>query len=123
MARDIYESGQMYLETIVRLKEKQPVVTFTDVVKETNKAKSSVSQALHELKTRGYIIDNNGELILSEKGNEVAKDIYDKHKTLTKFFISLGVDPKVAENDSCKFEHDISDETYNAIKKYLEKNK
>jgi Mn-dependent DtxR family transcriptional regulator len=123
MVNEIYESGQMYLETIVRLKEKQPVVTFTDVLKETKKAKSSVSQGLHELKKRGYIIDNEGELLLTEKGNEVAKDIYDKHKTLTRFFIKLGVNPDVAENDSCKFEHDISDETYNAIKKYLTDNK
>lgn len=122
MSKKIYESGEMYLETILRLKETQETVRFVDIVKETKKAKSTVSQALTELKTKSFLKEGpNGELLLTKKGRKVAEDIYEKHCILTEFFIKLGVDPRIAEEDSCKFEHDINEETFQAIKKALEK--
>ncbi len=124
MNKKIFEAGEMYLETLYVLKQELEEVRSVDIVNYTGKAKSSVSQALNTLKDDGFItIDDNGFLNFTEKGEKLAYKIYDRHITLTEVFISLGVSKEQAEEDACKFEHDISEETFQAIKKHLEKNK
>jgi DtxR family Mn-dependent transcriptional regulator len=124
MSKRIFEAGEMYLEALYILKQEQEDVRSVDIVNYTGKAKSSVSQALNTLKDDGFItIDDNGFLNFTPKREKHAFKIYDRHLTLTKFFISLGVSEEQAEIDACKFEHDISEETFKAIKKHLEKHK
>lgn len=119
----IYEAGEMYLENILTIKKRAGNVRAVDIVNEIGHAKSTVSVGLKSLSNKGYItIDSNGYISLTELGNQVATDIYNKHVILTDFLLALGVSKEVAENDACKIEHVISDETFNQIKK-SQKNK
>jgi len=119
----IYKSAEDYLESILMLKEKKDRVISLDVANQFGYSKASVSRAMKNLRLDGYIeVDASGAITLTKKGMDIATKIYDRHKTLTKYFESIGVDPKTAEDDACKIEHDISDETFNAIKNNL-KNK
>ena len=114
----IQESAEMYLETILILSKKIENVRSIDICKQMNYSKPSVSRAMKNLKNESYIeIDENGYIELTEKGMRIASKIYEKHKILTDYFISLGVSEKTAEDDACKIEHVISDETFNIIKK------
>ncbi len=114
------ESGEMYLETIKVLSEKNPNVRAIDVSTEMGFSKPSVSRALGILKQDGYItVNENGHITLTENGDNLASKIYERHLTLTSFFRSIGVDPKTAEDDACKIEHVISDETFSALKKHM----
>ena len=114
----IQESAEMYLETILILSKKIENVRSIDICKQMNYSKPSVSRAMKNLKNESYIeIDENGYIELTEKGMAIASKIYEKHKILTDYFISLGVSEKTAEDDACKIEHVISDETFNIIKK------
>ncbi len=116
----LQESGEMYLETILILSNKMSYVRSIDVVEYMGFSKPSVSRAVNLLKSENYLeIDREGHITLTEKGREVAERIYDSHKLLTKLLISLGVDPDIAQEDACKMEHDISDETFYAIKHFL----
>ena len=116
------ESGEMYLETILRLSNQSPYVRSLDVAEAMNYSKPSVSRAMKILKENHYIsIDGNGYIKLLKKGKDVANKIYERHKVITELLIDLGVDEKQAENDACKMEHCISDESFEAIKKHLEK--
>ena len=116
----IHESGQMYLETIYVLSKKKSSVRAIDVGEHMGYSKPSVSRAIGLLKNGGYIsVDQDGYITLTEVGREVAQKIYDRHRVLTDFLISIGVDPEVASNDACKIEHHISDESFEAIKKAL----
>ena len=116
------ESGEMYLETILRLGEKSNTVRAIDIVADMDVSKPSVSKALGKLKKEECIIvDNEGHIAFTEKGRKIAEKIYERHKVLTKMFVSLGVDEKIAADDACKIEHDISDETFEALKKSFEK--
>ncbi len=118
----LQESGEMYLETILILTNQMSYVRSIDVVEYMGFSKPSVSRAVNLLKKDHYIeIDREGHIMLTESGREIAERIYDSHKLLTKMLISLGVDPVIAQEDACKMEHDISDETFHAIKQYLEK--
>ncbi len=118
MRNDIYESGEMYLETIFRLKRKQKIVRAVDVVNDLNYAKSSVSRGLNILKDGGFItIDDDGVIEFTSSGKKKAESIYEKHITITKFLMeTLEIDREVAEADACRIEHVISKETFNAIK-------
>lgn len=110
----------MYLETILILTNKMSFVRSIDVVEYMGFSKPSVSRAVNLLKNENYIeIDKDGHITLTESGREIAERIYDSHKLLTKLLISLGVDPEIAQEDACKMEHDISDETFYAIKHFL----
>ena len=112
----------MYLETILILTEKTPNVRSIDVCEYMGFSKPSVSRAIGLLKKGGYVdVDVDGYLSLTEHGREVAIKVYDRHKILTKFLTSLGVDTEIAANDACKIEHDISDESLDAIRKFIEK--
>ena len=119
----IQESGEMYLETILVLRNKIGVVRSIDVANETGYSKPSVSRAMGILKDGGYIvIDKEGAILLTEAGEELAKSIYERHIILTDFFVKLGVTPEVASEDACKIEHDISEETFNKIKEFVKSN-
>lgn len=117
----LHESMEMYLETILILKERLHNVRAIDIAKEMNFSKPTVSIALKKLKENDYvdINDHNNYVTLTEKGLAIANNIYDKHKTLTDFLVSIGVSKENAATDACKIEHDISEETFLCIKKYL----
>ena len=115
----IQESGEMYLETIYILSEKTGAVRSIDVGEYMGYSKPSVSRAVGILKKCGYLLmDKDGYLTLTESGLAVAKKIYERHTLLTDFLIRLGVNEKTAVEDACKIEHDISDETFDALKKH-----
>ena len=120
---NLQESGEMYLETIYVLTSKSNTVRSIDVVEEMGFSKPSVSRAVGLLKEGGYItVNKDGLISLTEIGYETAQKIYERHTILTKFLVSIGVDQETAAEDACKMEHDISDKSLNAIKKYIENN-
>ena len=115
----LQESGEMYLETILILSQKLEHVRSLDVAEHMGFSKPSVSRAVGLLKSAGYLLmDPTGYLTLTESGRAVAEKIYDRHNTLSQFFISIGVDEKTALEDACKVEHDLSDETFAAIRRH-----
>ena len=116
----LLESGEMYLETILILKNKYGYVRSIDIAHEMNYSKPSVSRAMSLLKEDGYIEnDPHGMILLTEKGQAIAEKIYDRHKTLTKYLISLGVSEDTAQKDACRIEHVISDESFDKIKSLI----
>ena len=116
------ESGEMYLENILILSRKLENVRAIDIADRMNFSKPSVSRAVSILKGDNCIsVDSNGHITLTEKGREIAEKIYERHIVLTKLLESLGVSSETAADDACKIEHDISDETFDAIKKHLKK--
>lgn len=118
----LQESGEMYLETIYVLSKSSPNVRSIDVCEYMGFSKPSVSRAIGLLKSGGYVTtDKDGYLKLTDAGTEVAHKIYDRHNILTEMLVRLGVDREIAASDACKIEHHISDESFEAIKKHLEK--
>ena len=116
------ESIEMYLETIHVLSQRQSTVKSIDVANELNYARASVSRALKLMLDKNYIVlDNKKNITLTKEGINLANKIYDRHITLTKLLESIGVSKKVAEEDACKIEHVISEETMLAIKKHFNK--
>ena len=112
----------MYLETIYVLTKTKQFVRSIDICDEMGFSKPSVSRAVGLLKQGGFInVDTDGHIILTEHGNEVARKIYRRHEVLTKFLERIGVPSTVAQQDACRIEHDISDETFEAIEKYTTK--
>lgn len=117
----LLESGEMYLETILQLSRKQSRVRSIDVVESIGYSKPSVSRAVGLLKQGGYLnVLEDGSLILTDEGRTVAERTFERHRVLTAFFLALGVDEETASSDACKIEHDISDETFEAIKRHTE---
>lgn len=118
----LQESGEMYLETILVLSNKNPFVRSIDVCEYMGFSKPSVSRAIGLLKQGGYVnMDKDGYLTLTELGAEVAHKMYDRHNLLTEFLMSLGVGEQTAVSDACKIEHHISDESFAAIKSFMKK--
>lgn len=118
----IFKSREDYLERILILKQKNGSVRSIDIANDMNFSKPSISIAVHKLEEQGFIIiDKNGYITLTDTGLEMANKIYERHLVLTDWFVSLGVDKEIAAEDACKIEHDISDESFEAIKKYLKK--
>ena len=116
----IQESAENYLETILILSQKQEYVRSIDVVNDLQLSKPSVSVAMKNLRTNGYInITSEGHITLTESGLKIAKDIYERHSLFTEWLVKLGVDPIIAQNDACKMEHAISPESFEAIKKHV----
>ena len=114
------ESGEMYLETIYILRRKRTDVRAIDVGEYMGYSKPSVSRALSILKSGGYVVvDGHGYLSLTESGQEIGEKIYARHNILEKFLIYIGVEKDVAKKDACKMEHVISDDTYEALEKYM----
>ena len=118
----LQESGEMYLETIYILSQKSGSVRSIDVGDYMGFSKPSVSRAVGILKKGGYVVmDKDGSLTLTDSGLKVAEKIYERHTLLTDFLIRLGVSKETAAGDACKMEHDISDETFEAMKRHVEK--
>jgi len=118
----IQESGEMYLETILYLTKEKGSVRAIDVAEHMGYSKPSVSRAVGLLKNGGYIeVDSEGLLILTKYGKDIAEKIYERHTMLTELFVRLGVDKETASDDACKIEHHLSDQTFTAIKSYIEK--
>ena len=116
----IQESGEMYLESIYVLSQKNPQVRSVDVGEYLGYSKPSVSRAVGLLKTGGYItVDKEGHLKLTEEGLQIAKKIYDRHTLISRLLERLGVEPEVAAADACEIEHAISDQSFEAIKAYI----
>lgn len=115
----IQKSAEDYLEAILYLGEHNEHVRSIDVVHHLGLSKPSVSVYLKNLRVNGYInMDEKGYLDLTESGMEIAKKIYERHKILAQIFISLGVNENTAYEDACRIEHDLSDETFQALKNH-----
>ena len=113
----LQESGEMYLETIYVLSRKIGNVRSIDVGEYMGYSKPSVSRAVGLLKSGGFInVDENGFLTLTEAGLELATNIYERHTIISNFLMKLGVPDNIANEDACRIEHIISEETFNAIK-------
>ena len=114
------ESIEDYLECILILGEKKPVVRGVDVANEMGFKKSSVSVAMKNLREKGHItVSEEGYITLTDSGRQIAEMIYERHTLLTEWFVNIGIDPKIAADDACKVEHDISQESFEAIKEYV----
>ena len=113
----LQESGEMYLETIYMLSREMQLVRAIDICEERGVSKPSVSRAVGILKKGGYIVcREDGGLVLTELGLDVAEKMYERHTVLTEYLVSIGVDKAIASEDACKIEHVISNETFEAIK-------
>ncbi len=116
----LQESGEMYLETILILSQKKPCVRSVDVGEYMGFSKPSVSRAVGLLRQGGFLVmQPDGELILTDLGKEIAEKIYERHTVLTDLLVRLGVPQQIAAEDACKMEHDLSDETFDAIKQHI----
>ena len=116
----LQESGEMYLEAIYVLSQTKGFVRSVDVSEFRNYAKPSVSRAIGILQDGGYVImGRDGGLTLTDAGREIAEKIYDRHTTMTKFFMHLGADEAIATDDACRIEHCIIDESFFALKNYV----
>jgi len=112
----IQRSAEDYLETMLMLKEKLGYIRSTDIANQLGVSKPSVSYATKHLKEDRYItMDKDGLISLTDAGMEIARRMYDRHKTLMQLLILLGVDEETAREDACKMEHDISEKTYDAL--------
>lgn len=119
---ELFKSGEDYLERILILRNKIGNVRSIDIVNDMHFSKPSVSIAMKKLKESDFItFSDDGFISLTKKGEEIASKIYERHILLTKLLITFGVDEKIAREDACKIEHDLSSETFEAIKKYFDK--
>lgn len=115
------ESTENYLETILVLNHRLGNVRSVDIAHEMNFKKPSVSVAMKNLRENGYIVvDSDGHIHLTDLGLEVAEKIYERHTIISHWLVTLGVDPRVAAEDACKIEHDISTESFDAIKRHIQ---
>ncbi|MDR1688054.1 MAG: metal-dependent transcriptional regulator [Clostridiales bacterium] len=117
----IHESAENYLETILVLNQNSASVRSIDIANELDFTKPSVSVAMKNLRAEGLIeIDSEGYIKLTESGKKIAESIYERHILISDWLIYLGVDKKTAVTDACKMEHDISEQSFIAIKKHIE---
>ena len=118
----IHKSAEDYLEMILRLTEEKGYARSVDIAMGLGVSKPSVSVAMKQLREGGYIVmDKDNYISLTDTGKEIAHRIYERHKVLTRMLTMIGVDEQTAENDACKVEHDISVQTFTALKDQLEK--
>lgn len=117
-----HESSEDYLETILILREQNGNVRSIDIVNKMNYSKPSISIAMKKLKSEGLVeMDLNGYITLTTRGEEIAQRIYSRHRLLEKCLIAIGVDPETAEEEACRIEHVIDDDTYNKINAFYQK--
>lgn len=115
----IKESAENYLETILILSIKHGSVRSIDIANEMNFTKASVSVAMKKLSEDNYIVvEQDGTIKLTKSGHDIAANIYERHQVIAKILISLGVNEETAYSDSCKIEHDLSQESFDKIKEY-----
>ena len=113
------ESAENYLETILILSERLPVVRSVDIANELDFKKSSVSIAMKNLREKKHItMTDAGFIYLTDEGREIAEMIYERHKLLSRFLEAFGVDSRTADEDACRIEHVISKESFEAVKRY-----
>ena len=116
MAILIYESAEDYLEAILIIQNKKGNAHSVDIADYLHYSKASVSVAMKKLRENGYIsMEKDGALNLLPPGREIAERIYERHRVLTEYFVTIGVDEETAAADACKIEHDLSEEAYSAI--------
>ena len=116
------ESQEDYLEKILQISKNKESVHAIDIAREMSFSKPSVSVAMNKLKAQGYIeINDKDEILLTPSGLLIAEKTLEKHEILTQLLIDLGVDEKSAKEDACRIEHDISDNTWEVIKKHVKK--
>jgi Mn-dependent DtxR family transcriptional regulator len=118
----IHESAEDYLEAILILQEKHGEVRSIDIVNQTGYTKPSISVAMKHLRENGYItMDENGYITLTDSGSAVAQRIYTRHRVLTQLLTDIGVGEETAAADACKIEHDLSNETFQKIREYADR--
>ena len=118
------EYAENYLETILILSKKLPVVRAVDISNELGFKKSSVSIAMKNLRLKNQItVTDAGFIYLTDEGRAIAEMIYERHELLSSWLVTLGVNPETAAEDACKIEHVISPESFDAIKKHVHRNK
>ena len=116
-----HESQEMYLETILLLKNRQPSVRSIDIATELDYSRASVSRAVNLLQTAGLItVDNHGRVEFTELGRKRAQEIYERHSVITQVLIKLGASEEVAEDNACRIEHVITDEMMQVLKNFVE---
>ena len=116
----LQESGEMYLETIYTLTQTKAAIRSIDVCEHMGFSKPSVSRAIGILKKNGFVtVGDDGAITLTDEGIAIAEKIFERHTILTAFLEKIGVPPEVAEQDACKIEHRISDDSVAAIKQFL----
>lgn len=114
------ESQEMYLETILRLKKRKGSVRSIEIAEEMGFSRPSVSRAVGIMKDDGFIVVHADGLIdLTETGKEKAENIFARHKSLTQALVVMGLSPEAAEENACRVEHVITEEAFEAIKKYF----
>ena len=119
---DLHESGEMYLETILILKNQNEYVRSIDIAHTMDFSKPSVSRAIKLLKeSQLIVVDDKGYIDFTDEGRCIAEKVYGRHQILTEFLVSIGVSVKQAEEDACRIEHIISDETQQCIQNFLKK--
>ena len=119
---NIHESAEDYLEAILILGKQLGTVRSIDIVNKMNYSKPSISIAMKKLRENGYIdMDGNGYITLKDSGREIAEKIYSRHRLLQEILEKIGVDPAKAEEEACKIEHDIDEETYQKILECFER--
>ncbi len=119
----IQESAENYLETVLMLRQRKGFVRSIDIANEMGFSKPSVSIAMKNLKENGYItIDDGGMISMTDKGREIAEKTYERHTLFTEWLIRLGVSPDVAAEDACRMEHAVSEESFAAIKNFVQQN-
>ena len=117
---NVHESGEMYLEAILVLRRKQDFVRSVDVGEYLGYSKPSVSRAMGLLRKGGLItVERDGGLHLTQEGRQIAEKIYERHTVLSRVLIGLGVPEKIAVEDACRIEHDISDVSFEIIKRHI----
>ena len=117
----IRQSGEDYLEAILVIQKRNGQVRSIDICNELGHSKPTVSVAMKNFRENGYInMDEDYMITLTEKGRAIAESVYERHIVISKFLMAIGVDEKTAYSDSCKIEHDISDESFERIKEFLE---
>ena len=122
LAMAINESAENYLETILMLSKKLPVVRSIDIANELGFKKSSVSIAMKHLRENNHIIvSDSGFISLTESGKQIAEMIFERHEIISSWLISMGVSKETALEDACKMEHVISRESFEAMKKFIKK--
>jgi Iron dependent repressor, metal binding and dimerisation domain./Iron dependent repressor, N-terminal DNA binding domain. len=122
LSLNIRESAEMYLETILVLRQKLPHVRSIDIVNELNYKKSSVSVAMKKLRENGLIVmDENGFITLTAEGEKIASTMLERHRLISDWLMKLGVSEATAVQDACRIEHVISQESFEAIKRYIPK--
>ena len=114
------ESVEDYLETILVLSKQLPVVRSIDIANELEYSKPSVSVAMKNLRGKGYItVSSEGYIVLTEEGKKLASDTYERHTLISQWLVELGVSPETASADACRIEHDLSQESFDALKRHI----